>query len=102
MVGSVSQVASARTPPQGPSRSFFGHAIGQMKAVSWRMHFPHISQPNSGRLIARSSNAIDSAGKLLSAFLSAEGTASTSKSGNLGRGRGARPPKLVDAPANQQ
>src|SRR5450755_333893 len=55
--GSTSQLPLARTPPQGPLRSVFGH----VSPVSCSTHWPHIRHPHTGFLTACSALARRSA-----------------------------------------
>ena len=52
--GLTSQLPSARTPPHGPLRRFFGQFIGQDMPVEERMHCPHMRQSNSTPFTERS------------------------------------------------
>ena len=54
--GSTSQWPSARTPPQGPLRRFFGQFIGHDMPVEPSTHWPHIRQSNRNPLTAFSTS----------------------------------------------
>ncbi len=57
MLALTSQLPSARTPPHGPLRRFFGQFIGQDMPVELSTHWPHILQSNNSPLTPRSTAA---------------------------------------------